>query len=78
MEADPEQEKDTLVNRAVRANIRFSSNHLRHGSEVLERLILNDGLMVVGAEYSLESGEVDFFDMPQRRSSTFPAVRVDK
>jgi len=51
-----------LVHQAVRANIRASADHLRHGSEVLEDLILNDGLLVVGAEYSLETGEVEFFD----------------
>src|SRR5213594_2554827 len=53
---------DALVRQAVRANIRASANHLRHGSEVLERLIPKDGLLVVGAEYSLETGVVDFFD----------------
>jgi carbonic anhydrase len=53
---------DALVEQAVRANIRVSGNHLRHGSEVLEQLILRDGLLVVGAEYSLETGVVDFFD----------------
>jgi len=36
--------------------------HLRHGSEIIENLIQNDGLMIVGAEYSLDSGDVDFFD----------------
>ena len=46
----------------MRANIRVSANHLRHGSEVLEQLIQDDGLLVVGAEYSLETGVVDFFD----------------
>jgi carbonic anhydrase len=51
-----------LVKAAVRANIRASVDHLRHGSEVLEQLINDDGLCVVGAEYSLESGVVDFFD----------------
>jgi carbonic anhydrase len=51
----------TLVNAAVRANIRASVDHLRHGSEVLEELIRKQGLMVVGAEYSLETGVVDFF-----------------
>jgi carbonic anhydrase len=51
-----------LVHHAVRANIQASANHLRHGSEVLEQLIKNDGLIVVGAEYSLETGIVDFFD----------------
>ena len=53
---------DELVHQAVRANIRASVDHLRHGSEVIEHLIRNDGLLVVGAEYSLESGVVDFFD----------------
>jgi carbonic anhydrase len=53
---------EALVRQAVRANIRLSANHLRHGSEVLEHLIQNDGLVVVGAEYSLETGVVDFFD----------------
>ena len=53
---------DTLVQHAVRANIRASANHLRHGSPVIEQLILNDGLLVVGAEYSLETGIVEFFD----------------
>ena len=51
-----------LVEQAVRANIRASANHLRHGSEVLEQLIRDDGLLVVGAEYSIETGLVDFFD----------------
>jgi len=37
-------------------------NHLRHGSQELEQLIQNDGLLVVGAEYSLDTGVVDFFD----------------
>ena len=53
---------DALVSAAVRANVRASANQLRHGSEVLERLIEDDGLIVVGAEYSLETGLVDVFD----------------
>ena len=53
---------DTLVHHAVRANIRTSVHHLRHGSDIIENLIRNAGLMVVGAEYSLETGVVDFFD----------------
>jgi carbonic anhydrase len=55
-------DRDALVQQAVRANIRVSADHLRHGSEVLEQAIEKDGLLVVGAEYSLESGVVDFFD----------------
>jgi carbonic anhydrase len=53
---------DALVREAVRANIRASVDHLRHGSAVLEELIQKQGLLVVGAEYSLETGVVDFFD----------------
>ena len=54
--------KDALVHAAVRANIRASVNHLRHGSAVLEGLIATEGLMVVGAEYSLETGVVEFLE----------------
>ena len=53
---------DALVQQAVRANVEASVRHLRNGSEILERLIRDEGLRVVGAEYSLETGEVDFFD----------------
>ena len=53
---------DALIRGAVRANVRASVNHLRHGSELLERLIPEIGLLVVGAEYSLETGVVDFFE----------------
>ena len=56
--ADPER----LVERAVRANIEASVSQLRHGSEILEQLIASDGLLVVGAEYSLDTGVVDFFE----------------
>jgi carbonic anhydrase len=53
---------EALVREAVRANIRASASHLRHGSSLLEQLIASDGLLVIGAEYSLETGVVDFFD----------------
>jgi carbonic anhydrase len=57
-----ETDLEALMRDAVRANVRASANHLRHGSELLERLIKEEGLLVVGAEYSLESGVVTFFD----------------
>jgi carbonic anhydrase len=57
-DGDPE----ALLREAVRANVRVAVNHLRHGSELLERLIPENGLLVVGAEYSLETGVVDFFE----------------
>jgi carbonic anhydrase len=58
LRAQPEE----WIRRATRANVRVSVNHLRHGSSILEELIQRDGLRVVGAEYSLDSGRVDFFD----------------
>lgn len=60
------RDPEALVRHAVRANIHASANHLRHGSEILEQLIQKDALVVVGAEYSLETGVVEFFDgMPE-------------
>jgi carbonic anhydrase len=47
---------------AIRTNISISANFLRHGSERLEQLIESGELLVVGAEYSIETGLVDFFD----------------
>jgi len=61
MATDLRHRPDELVRQAVRANIRASADHLRHGSEVLEQLIRHGGLRVVEAEYSLETGVVDFF-----------------
>ncbi|MQA30822.1 MAG: carbonic anhydrase [Luteitalea sp.] len=55
-------DSEALVRHAVRANIRASANQVRHGSEVLEELIQKGRVLVVGAEYSLETGVVDFFD----------------
>lgn len=62
LSTDLGRDTDTLVEHAVKANIRASVDHLRHGSQVLEELIRDDGLLVVGAEYSLETGVVEFFD----------------
>ena len=59
---DLRNDTEALVKQAVRANVRASVDHLRHGSELLEQLIQNEGLEVVGAEYSLETGEVEFLD----------------
>lgn len=61
---------DELMQRAIRANIRASADHLRHGSQVLEDLIAKEELLVVGAEYSLETGMVEFFDgLPEHFST---------
>jgi carbonic anhydrase len=51
-----------LEEQATRANIRASVDQLRHGSALLERRIEQDGLMIVGAEYRVDSGMVEFLD----------------
>ena len=58
LRSNPEQ----LLKAAIRANILASTNQLRHGSEILEQLIQQGDLTIVGAEYSLETGVVEFFD----------------
>lgn len=60
---DPGDDPDALVDKAVRANVRASVERLRHGSRVIEDLGNDDGLVIVGAEYSLQTGLVDFFDV---------------
>lgn len=66
LETDPGRDPADLVSLAVRANIRASADHLRHGSSVLEQLIQEGRLLVVGAEYSLETGVVEFYDQGAR------------
>jgi carbonic anhydrase len=58
-------DREQLRREAMRANVRASVSHLRHGSELIERLVLDEGLLVVGAELDLATGEVTFLDDPQ-------------
>jgi carbonic anhydrase len=68
---------DALVRHAVRANVRASANQLRHGSDIVEQMIQKDGLRVVGAEYSLDTGVVEFFEaMPGLANTDLAAKRV--
>jgi carbonic anhydrase len=62
LEQGTEQDCDALLNSAVKENIRASADQLRNGSRILEKLIRDEGLAVVGAEYSLATGEVGFLD----------------
>ena len=57
-----EMDRKSLIREAVRANVRASVDHLRHGSALLEKLVRNEGLMIVGAKYSLDTGVVAFLD----------------
>jgi len=60
---------EALMQQAVRANVRASVNHLRHGSELIEKLVEHDGLLIVGAEYSLATGLVDFLNSSAQKGS---------
>jgi carbonic anhydrase len=62
VELDPEADRAILARAAVRANIRASANQLRHGSALLERYGHEEGLVILAAEYDLETGTVEFFD----------------
>lgn len=61
---DRQLDTRTLLRESTRANVRHTADHLRHGSRVLEERIRSGKLVVVGAEYALETGAVDFFDVP--------------
>lgn len=65
LESELRYDLDALVKQAVRSNVMVSVNHLKSDSEILKNLIQNEGLQVVGAEYSLETGLVDFLDDSQ-------------
>jgi carbonic anhydrase len=62
LESEAARGGEALARHAVRANVRMAAHALRHGSDVLEDLIRRDGLLVVGAQYSLETGVVEFFE----------------
>lgn len=62
LQAEQEYDSDQLVDRAVTANVMRSKRELEHGSDIIEKRIRDDGLIVVGAEYSLDTGAVEFLD----------------
>ena len=62
METNRGQNREELLKMAVRENIRTSVRRLREGSEIIEKFIRDERLLIVGAEYSLETGVVEFFD----------------
>jgi len=65
MQTELAKDRPALLRAATRANVSASAQQLRNGSRLLEELRLNRGLLVVGAEYDLETGVVDFFDGPR-------------
>jgi carbonic anhydrase len=62
MRTELRNDPEALVEQSVQANVFASVDHLKHGSALLEQMIARNELAVVGAEYSLETGVVTFFD----------------
>ncbi len=65
MERGAWDDQGKLMGAAVRANVRASVQQLKAGSQILESLINDGKLAIVGAEYDMESGEVTFLDLPE-------------
>jgi carbonic anhydrase len=61
LEKGIENDPNALIEQAIRSNVRVSADNLSHGSSIIEQLVDDKKLLIVGAEYSLESGVVDFF-----------------
>jgi len=61
-ETELRNDPDKLLKASIHANILAATNQLMHGSQMLEQLVQQGKLKIVGAEYSLESGEVTFFE----------------
>lgn len=62
LETPMQQDPDALKHYAVRANVRASVGHLKHGSKIIEQLVVQGNLKVVGAHYFIETGKVEFFE----------------
>jgi len=53
---------ETLIARSIQENVRNSVKELQANSEILKDILINDDLLILGAEYNLETGAVNFFD----------------
>jgi len=58
---EQQMEPEALMQKAVKANVLASVKQLQHGSEIIEQLISDGLLHVIGAEYSIETGKVEFY-----------------
>ncbi len=78
LETDLVNKPDELLTAATRSNVRACVAHLQHGSKILEQLILQKGLAIVGAQYNIETGEVEFFDNPLDDQANQPVPHADE
>ena len=66
VDVDGDVASAAFADRVGRENVRHSVEVIQTGSGVIRRLVEDDGLLVVGAEYSLATGSVAFFDRVSR------------
>lgn len=66
MAMDRGEDADSLLEQAVRANIRASVSRLKKASELLEGQSKDHDLLIIGAEYSLETGTVEFLESARK------------
>ena len=55
-------DSEFVIGEAVRANVRASVARLQHGSLIIENLINDRELHIAGAEYSIETGMIEFLE----------------
>ncbi|MDO4895158.1 carbonic anhydrase [Moraxella sp.] len=60
--AGDDVDMDELIDRSIRANVSMSVSQLKHGSRILEDMVKSGDLLIIGAEYDVATGKVDFFD----------------
>jgi len=70
--------REEVLRDAVRANVLASADRLRSGSRFLEDMVRDSELMIVGAEYDIRTGLVDFFDLPAPKIKTARRLRRRK
>jgi carbonic anhydrase len=60
VESRSSDDAQAVEHAAMCANVLASVGYLSHGSAIIEGLVKSDGLVIVGAWYSLDTGRVEF------------------
>ena len=68
MAQNPPADEADLVAAAVKANVLAGVETLRRESDLLRKYEQETGLLILGAEYSLETGKVEFFEYSVKES----------
>lgn len=75
---NPQLSKEIILKECIQANTMASINEIRYGSKIIESLIENKKLAIVGAEYSLETGKVTFFEDDKLKSNKFSTIKISE